>query len=141
MKIRLKEIGNGNASASNFIEITMKFIEKELNTFEDKKNDKEIDQLTNNLNESKTICECLNCDKGSIIENGKVYKCTNCSQVYFKKFFSNSIPKKELLNLIQHGKTKNKISLKKKNGETYKAYLILEDNKNKQTKQYKVSFD
>lgn len=138
---RLKEIGNGNASSSNFIDITMKFIEKELSTFEIKKNNEEIDNLTNDLNESKMICECTNCNKGSIIESGKVYKCTNCKQVYFKKFFSNTIPKKELLNLIKHGKTKNKISLKKKNGESYKAYLKLEVNKEKDIKQYKISFE
>lgn len=138
---RLKEIGNGNASASNFIDITMKFIEKELSTFEEKKNDEELNNLTNNLNESKMICECSNCNKGSITESGKVYKCTNCNQVYFKKFFNNPIPKKELLYLIKNGKTKNKINLKKKDGKTYKAYLILDNNKEKNIKQYKISFN
>lgn len=119
----------------------MKFIEKELSTFESKQNDEEINNLTNNLNESKMICECINCNKGSIIESGKVYKCTSCKQLYFKKFFNNAIPKKEFLNLIKNGKTKEKINLKSKNGKAYKAYLILEDNNDKKIKQYKVSFE
>ena len=138
---RLSEIGNGNASSSEFINVTMKFIEKELSLYDDKKNNDELNQYINKFNENSIVCKCINCNQGDIIEQGKVYKCNNCDQVFFKKYFDNSIPKKELINLIQNGITKNKIKLKKKKGGTYQAYLKLTDNKDKNIKQYTVSFD
>lgn len=138
---RLVEIGKGNASSSEFIEITMKFISKELSLFESKKNNVELNDNIEQFNKDSIICKCINCEKGNILEQGKIYKCNNCNQVFFKKYFDNNIPKKELMNLIKHGITKNKIKLKKKNGGTYQGYLKLSDNKEKNIKQYAVTFE
>lgn len=138
---RLKEIGDGAADPNSFINNTMKFIEHELNTMNEKESHLDLKQEVKKISDDKEICNCINCKSGKIIDANKIFKCTNCNQIFFKKFYNNSIPKKELINLITKGYTDNKIKIKKKEGGTYTAYLKLKDDKEKGIKVYYSDFN
>ncbi|MGZ9850269.1 DNA topoisomerase [Macrococcus psychrotolerans] len=138
---RLKQIGLGQADPNSFSVSTMKFINNEIEDYKNKNDKLKNNKYITTINENKELGDCINCNKGKVIEAGKVYKCTSCNQVFFKKYFNNNIPKKELINLITKGRTENKIKLKKKDGKsTYTAYLKLKDDKEKGIKIYSVDF-
>ncbi|WP_261677106.1 DNA topoisomerase III [Staphylococcus equorum] len=138
---RLKQIGSGKADKDGFLNMIKKFIEKELSMKEEKENNAQIGELANQVQKENNIAKCPNCDKGQIQSRGKVYKCTDCEQIFFGNFFKKKLSESQIKEIITHGKTKKKIKLPKKDGGTYEAYLKLEDDKNKGTKRYTVSFD
>lgn len=140
-ELRLKEIGEGVADPNSFINNTMKFIENELATMKEKESKLNINNELLRISNEKVICDCINCSDGNIIDTNKIYKCNKCNQIFYKKYFNNPIPKKELMKLIQTGSTENKIKLKKKDGGTYTAYLKLKDDKEKGIKIYMTEFN
>lgn len=138
---RLKQIGKGEADKESFVNMIKQFIKKELSLKEEKENNARIGDLANQVQEENNIAKCPNCNQGQIQKRGKVYKCTNCEQVFYGNFFKKKLSESQVKEIITNGKTKKKIKLPKKDGGTYEAYLKLEDDKNKGTKRYAVSFD
>lgn len=138
---RLKLIGKGQADKDSFIDNIKKFINKELSLKEEKQSNAEIGDLANQVQEESNIAKCPNCNQGQIQKRGKAYKCTNCDQIFFGNFFKKKLSENQIKEIITNGKTKKKLKLPKKDGGSYEAYLKLEDDKNKGTKRYAVSFD
>lgn len=137
---RLKQIGKGEADKESFVNMIKQFIKKELSLKEEKENNARIGDLANQVQEDNNIAKCPNCDKGQIQKRGKVYKCTDCEQIFFGNFFKKKLSENQIKEIITQGKTKKKIKLPKKDGGTYEAYLTLEDDTKKGIKKYSVSF-
>lgn len=138
---RLKYIGQGQANVQDFINVTMKFIDKELQQYQEKGHNQNVQKQVEKTIEENTIGQCPNCHKGTLTDKGKVIKCNNCEQVFFKKFFKKSIPDKQLKLLITKGKTSQKLKFKNKSGKPYEAYLVLENDKEKGIKRFSISFN
>jgi DNA topoisomerase-3 len=138
---RLKQIGKGQADKDSFIAMIKKFIEKELSLKEEKKENAKVGELASEIQQANDIGKCPNCNDGQIQKRGKVYKCTHCEQIFFGNFFKKKLSENQIKELILNGKTKKKLKLPKKNGGTYEAYLILQNDSNKGIKKYGVSFD
>lgn len=137
---RLKLIGKGEADKDSFIDNIKKFINKELSLKEEKQNNASIVDLAEKVQSENDIGKCPNCDKGQISKKGKVYKCSECKQVFFEKFFNKKLSENQIKEIILNGVTKKKLKLPKKDGGTYEAYLKLEDDKTKGIKKYSVDF-
>ncbi|GAB5813661.1 hypothetical protein JMUB7540_28000 [Staphylococcus aureus] len=58
---RLKLIGQGQANTDNFIDITMKFIDKEIKAYQEKCEDKSIINQSNIVAKDNEFGECPNC--------------------------------------------------------------------------------
>ncbi|MCD1009923.1 type IA DNA topoisomerase, partial [Staphylococcus aureus] len=138
---RLKLIGQGQANTDNFIDITMKFIDKEIKAYQEKCEDKSIINQSNIVAKDNEFGECPNCTDGQLIDKNKIISCTNCEQVFFKNFYQKKLTDKQIQELIFNGKTSKKLKLKNKAGKTYEAYLILTEDKKTGTKRYNISFD
>ncbi|HII0940067.1 TPA: DNA topoisomerase, partial [Staphylococcus aureus] len=138
---RLKYIGKGQAQVDSFIENTMKFINKEVNDFNQKEQNNELKQQATNLQQQSTICKCPNCNKGSLLDKGKVIKCNQCEQIFFKNFLKKKIPDKQLLSLFTKGKTTKSLKFKSKKGNDFSAYIKLAEDKNKNIKKLELDFD
>lgn len=137
---RLKQIGKGEADKESFVNMIKQFIQKELSLKDEKENNVVVGELANQVQEDNNIAKCPNCDKGQIQKRGKVYKCTDCEQIFFGNFFKKKLSENQIKEIITQGKTKKKIKLPKKDGGTYEAYLTLEDDTKKGIKKYSVSF-
>lgn len=137
---RLKQIGNGESDKDSFVNMIKQFIQKELSLKDEKENNVVVGELANQVQEDNNIAKCPNCDKGQIQKRGKVYKCTDCEQIFFGNFFKKKLSENQIKEIITQGKTKKKIKLPKKDGGTYEAYLTLEDDTKKGIKKYSVSF-
>lgn len=138
---RLKYIGQGQANVSDFINVTMKFITKELDQYNEKIKNTDVQRHIDKINDESTIGHCPNCSQGLLTDKGKVIKCSHCEQVFFKNFFKKKIPDKQLKTLITKGKTTQKLRFKSKAGKAYDAYLILEDDTEKGIKRFGLSFN
>ncbi|MDW4404335.1 DNA topoisomerase III [Staphylococcus saprophyticus] len=138
---RLKQIGKGEADKDSFINMIKKFIEKEISLKEEKQSNAKVGDLANQVQEENTLGKCPNCNDGHIKKRGKVYKCTNCEQIFFANFFKKKLSENQIKEIITNGKTKKKLKLPKKDGGNYEAYLILQDDNNKGIKKYGVSFE
>lgn len=138
---RLKQIGKGEADKDSFINMIKKFIEKEISLKEEKQSNAKVGDLANQVQEENTLGKCPNCNDGHIQKRGKVYKCTNCEQIFFANFFKKKLSENQIKEIITNGKTKKKLKLPKKDGGNYEAYLILQDDNNKGIKKYGVSFE
>lgn len=138
---RLKYIGQGQANISGFIDVTMKFVKKELDQYNEKAKNVDVQKQVEKTIDESTIGQCPNCKQGQLTDKGKVIKCSNCEQVFFKNFFKKKIPDKQLKTLITKGKTSQKLKFKNKAGKPYEAYLVLEDDKEKGIKRFSISFN
>lgn len=138
---RLVLIGQGAATIDSFIENTSKFIEKELQEHNQKSEYTNIQVQADKLNQAKQIGKCPNCNKGTLTDKGKVIKCNECEQIFFKNFFKKKLSDKQLKALISNGKTSQKLKFKSKAGKPYEAYLKLEDDKEKGIKRIGLSFN
>ncbi|EPQ9603946.1 DNA topoisomerase III [Staphylococcus pseudintermedius] len=137
---RLKYIGQGQANVTEFIDVTMKFIQKELTQYSEKNKNVDVEKYIEKGIAENTVGLCPNCNSGQLTDKGKVIKCSNCDQVFFKNFFKKKIPDKQLKELILKGKTTQKIKFKNKDGKPYEAFLVLEDDTNKGIKKFSLSF-
>ncbi|WP_305752652.1 DNA topoisomerase [Mammaliicoccus sciuri] len=137
---KLKLVGKGEYSPNKFIEVTMKFIEKELSSIGEKEQNASISKIANTIKEESNIGKCPNCTNGDIVKRGKVYKCTDCEQVFFSNFFKKKLSENQIKEIITNGKTKKKLKLPKKDGSTYEAFLCLENDDSRNMKKYGVSF-
>lgn len=137
---RLKQIGNGESDKDSFVNMIKQFIQKELSLKDEKENNAVVGELANQVQEDNNIAKCPNCDKGQIQKRGKVYKCTDCEQIFFGNFFKKKLSENQIKEIITQGKTKKKLKLPKKDGSSYEAYLTLEDDTKKGIKRYAVSF-
>lgn len=138
---RLKYIGKGQAQVDSFIENTMKFINKEVNDFNQKEQNEELKKQANDIQQQSIICRCPNCNKGSLLDKGKVIKCNQCEQIFFKNFLKKKIPDKQLLSLFTKGKTTKSLKFKSKKGNDFSAYIKLAEDKNKNIKKLELDFD
>lgn len=138
---RLKYIGKGQAQVNSFIENTMKFINKEVNDFNQKEQNNELKQQATNLQQQSTICKCPNCNQGKLIDKGKVIKCNQCDQIFFKNFLKKKIPDKQLISLLTKGKTTKSLKFKNKKGKDFNAYIKLVDDKDKNIKKFELEFN
>lgn len=138
---RLKYIGKGQAQIDSFIENTMKFISKEVNDFNKKEQNSDLKQQAINLQQQTNICKCPNCNKGDLIDKGKVIKCNQCDQIFFKNFLKKKIPEKQLFSLITKGKTTRALKFKSKKGKEFKAYIKLAEDSEKKIQKFELEFD
>lgn len=138
---RLKYIGQGQANVNGFIDVTMKFINKELEQYNEKTQNVDVQKQVEKTIDEHTIGKCPNCNKGELTDKGKIIKCSACEQIFFKNFFKKKIPDKQLKALITNGKTTQKLKFKSKAGKPYEAYLKLEDDQEKNIKKYSISFN
>lgn len=138
---RLKYIGQGQANVNGFIDVTMKFIQKELTQYNEKTKNVDVPKHIEKAIDESTVGQCPNCNSGQLTDKGKVIKCSNCDQVFFKNFFKKKIPDKQLKALITNGKTTQKLKFKSKAGKPYDAYLKLENDSDKSMKKIIISFD
>ncbi|HDJ7420934.1 DNA topoisomerase III [Staphylococcus aureus] len=138
---RLKYIGQGQANVNGFIDVTMKFINKELEQYNEKTQNVDVQKQVEKTIDEHTIGKCPNCNKGELTDKGKIIKCSACEQIFFKNFFKKKIPDKQLKALITNGKTTQKLKFKSKAGKPYEAYLKLEDDKEKGIKRFSISFN
>ena len=138
---RLKYIGQGQANVNGFIDVTMKFINKELEQYNEKTQNVDVQKQVEKTIDEHTIGKCPNCNKGELTDKGKIIKCSACEQIFFKNFFKKKIPDKQLKALITNGKTTQKLKFKNKAGKPYEAYLKLEDDKEKGIKRFSISFN
>lgn len=138
---RLKYIGKGQAQVSSFIENTMKFILKEVNNFNQKEQNEELKKQANDIQQQSIICKCPNCNKGSLLDKGKVIKCNQCEQIFFKNFLKKKIPDKQLLSLFTKGTTTKALKFKSKKGNDFNAYIKLAEDKDKNIKKLELDFD
>lgn len=94
----------------------------------------------NNLNTS--ISKCTSCNDGEIIELGNAYKCSNAINekcdfpTIYKKIGGRTILEKNALQLIEKGKTDILKGFKNKEGKTFDAALIVDN----ETKKLKYDF-
>ncbi|WP_150532080.1 topoisomerase C-terminal repeat-containing protein, partial [Staphylococcus aureus] len=58
---------------------------------------------------------------GSLLDKGKVIKCNQCEQIFFKNFLKKKIPDKQLLSLFTKGKTTKSLKFKSKKGNDFSA--------------------
>lgn len=137
---RLKQIGNGEANQNTFIQMIKKFIEKELSLKDEKQNNVQIENIAEKAQQKNNVGKCPNCSNGHIVKRGKVYKCTDCEQVFFSNFFKKKLSENQIKEIITNGKTKKKLKLPKKDGSTYEAFLCLENDDSRNMKKYGVSF-
>ncbi|HEC2174145.1 TPA: DNA topoisomerase III [Staphylococcus delphini] len=137
---RLKYIGQGQANVNGFIDATMKFIQKELTQYSEKTKNVDVEKHIEKTIAENTVGQCPNCHSGKLKDKGKVIKCSNCDQVFFKNFFKKKIPDKQLKELILRGKTTQKLKFKNKDGKPYEAFLALEDDADKGIKKFSLSF-
>lgn len=86
--------------------------------------------------ETGFTCPC--CDKGKIEQKGMFYVCTNsiCGFRQYCKPAGTELTKENLRDLFTRGKTKEKLSFKKKDGTKFKAYLALD----KESRQFNFDF-
>lgn len=138
---RLALIGQGAATIDSFIENTRKFIIKELQEHNQKSENTNIQVQVDKLNQTSQIGKCPNCNNGTLTDKGKVIKCNECEQIFFKNFFKKKLSDKQLKVLITNGKTSQKLKFKSKAGKPYEAYLKLEDDKEKGIKRIGLSFN
>ncbi|MEB7040102.1 type IA DNA topoisomerase [Staphylococcus gallinarum] len=138
---RLKYIGQGQANVNGFIDVTMKFIQKELTQYNEKTKNVDVQKHVEKAIDENTVGQCPNCNSGQLTDKGKVIKCSNCDQVFFKNFFKKKIPDKQLKALVTKGKTTQKLKFKSKAGKPYDAYLKLEHDSDKNMRKIIVSFD
>lgn len=136
----LKKIGLGNANETSFIENAKKFIEKELSLKDEKSKSEIINSFSEKIIEDQIISDCPNCEKGKIIDKRKVFKCNSCEQIFFLNFFKKKLTKSQVKDIIINKRSKKKISLKKKDGSNYSAYLQLKKDEKKAIYIYEVSF-
>lgn len=137
---KLKQIGLGNANETAFIENTKKFIEKELSLKNEKSNNEKLNSFSEKIIEEQIITDCPNCDTGKIIDKQKVFKCTSCNQIFFLNFFKKKLTKSQVKDIIINKKSKKKLSLKKKDGGNYSAYLKIKKDEKKDMYIYQVDF-
>lgn len=91
-----------------------------------------VESKSEELAGSESQLKCPKCGK-TIIENSKAYGCSGwregCSFSVWKEISGKKITKNHVLTLLTKGKTSKISGFKKKNGETYSAYLVLQEGK------------
>lgn len=73
--------------------------------------------------------KCPHCGE-PFIAYDKVCKCTNkdkCGFFFWRVVCSRKLTEKDIREILAFGKTKGKVKLKKKDGKTFEAQLVLED--------------
>jgi DNA topoisomerase-3 len=101
-----------------------------------------VTQITKELLETavtiigKKECMCPKCKSGQMIFYDKVVKCSNpdCSVIIFRNKSEKLLTYKQITELITNGKTTVIKGFKSKNGKSFDAALVFDE-------QYKVVFD
>lgn len=137
----LKEIGQGEKGPNQFLKVTKQFIQKELSLYNEKIDNAVIHNLVQDVKKDSIIGDCPNCGNGKITKQGKVYKCSNCEQIFFSNFFKKSLSENQIIELVNDGKTKKKLKLKTKDDKDYEAYLKLVKDDTKGIYIYKPTFN
>lgn len=75
--------------------------------------------------EDTVLGKCPKCGN-KVVEEEKAYKCTKCNYS-LSKYFSKTLIEPKEVKLLLDRKTTNVLELKKKDGQTYKSKLILDD--------------
>lgn len=94
---------------------------------ENKIDDEASESVGNQEVEETVLGKCPKCGN-EVVEKEKAYKCTKCNYS-LSKYFSKTLIEPKEVKLLLDRKTTNVLELKKKDGQTYKSKLTL-DNKN-----------
>lgn len=139
---RLSEIGEGKASAAQFMEqvkkLSKKIVEDALAMSKDWDftglDTESIQRTTSKATLGKPVGTCKLCG-GTVIDKGTFYGCANyaktkCSFTISKKILGKTISQTSVKKLLQHGKT-NVIKGFKKGEKTFDAVLVWDEKEKK----------
>jgi DNA topoisomerase-3 len=139
---RLSEIGEGKASAAQFMEqvkkLSKKIVEDALAMSKDWDftglDTASIQRTTSKATLGKPVGTCKLCG-GTVIDKGTFYGCANyaktkCSFTISKKILGKTISQTNVKKLLQHGKT-NVIKGFKKGEKTFDAVLVWDEKEKK----------
>jgi DNA topoisomerase-3 len=139
---RLSEIGEGKASAAQFMEqvkkLSKKIVEDALAMSKDWDftglDTESIQRTTSKATLGKPVGTCKLCG-GTVIDKGTFYGCANyaktkCSFTISKKILGKTISQTNVKKLLQHGKT-NVIKGFKKGEKTFDAVLVWDEKEKK----------
>lgn len=127
----LAKIGRNEGTQEMFLDTIQRFV---LTMIEDAPTsiEKNKDMLKSNV-QASMIGGCPSCKDGAVGDKGKFYGCSNysngCKFSLPKKWAGKTIPKKEVENLLEKGKTGEIKGFKKKKGGTFSAFLVLQEGK------------
>lgn len=125
----LKKIGNGQGRQMDFFIGVKKFIQDQINQTSDKIKNGTMDNKINETRDADILCKCPICG-GNIRENQKAYSCDRwkegCEFTIWKMQYGKKLTEKQVIQLIEKGKTNVIKGFKKKNGDTYSAALKLD---------------
>lgn len=106
---RLKEIGEGKASAKNFIEQSKKLAEKIVSDAKKQASSWEFASYIEQMEEKKYLGQCPKCGAG-VMDKGKFYGCSafksaNCNFTLNKKLLGKTISEANMRKLLEKGRT------------------------------------
>lgn len=126
---RLKEIGNGEVSAKNFIEQSKKLAEKIVRGAKQQADSWNFTSYIQKMEEDKYVGPCPKCGAG-VMDKGSFYGCsayksTNCDFTLNKKLLGKTISEANIQKLLEKGKTNLIKGLKGKS--EFDAYVVWKD--------------
>jgi DNA topoisomerase-3 len=106
---RLKEIGQGKASAKNFIDQSKKLANKIVSEAKKQSYEWQFDQYIKKMQEEKYLGQCPKCGAG-VLDKGNFYGCSayksvNCDFTLNKKILGKTLSAANMRKLLDKGKT------------------------------------
>lgn len=127
----LKKIGTGEGSKDQFIDNTIKFINKMIEEVPGKLQSNEVTDIIEKTKEVDGIVNCPSCEKGQIIDKKKFYGCSSyqdgCRVTFSKKIASKTITKTNIKTLCTKKETNKLKGFTSAKGKTFDAKLKLND--------------
>lgn len=125
---RLKEIGEGKASAKNFIDQSKKLAEKIVNDAKGHASSWDFNVYIEKMAQEKFLGQCPKCGEG-VADKGKFYGCSafkskNCNFTLNKKLLGKTLSETNMRKLLEKGKTNLIKGLKGKNDKEFDAYVV-----------------
>ncbi|ALA55237.1 DNA topoisomerase 3 [Shouchella clausii] len=125
---RLKEIGEGKASAKNFIDQSKKLAEKIVNDAKGHASSWDFNVYIEKMANEKFLGQCPKCGEG-VTDKGKFYGCSafkskNCDFTLNKKLLGKTLSETNMRKLLEKGKTNLIKGLKGKNAKEFDAYVV-----------------
>lgn len=130
----LQKIGKGEGSQDQFVNNTIKFIQKMIDEVPEQLQSESVMNNIKDTNIIDGIVSCPSCKEGEIIDKNSFYGCSRyadgCKITYSKKIAGKTITKTNIKTLCTKRETSMLKGFKSKKGKSFKAKLILND-KNK----------
>lgn len=128
----LKQIKDNKGTQEAFLGSITKFIKHSIEHVpENIKSNEHLKEQAEKIKKEAEVGSCTKC-LGRIIDKGKFYGCSNypnCTFTLPKKWSNKTIPKKNIQELLNSGKTSEIKGFKSKKGKKFNAKLELKENK------------